>query len=431
MSSLLRRAGLGLLIATAVHAQRPATVAQPSAPPDPLHESGNNVTISLLTMGNGEEVWELFGHSAIWIHDTITGRDSVFNWGVFDSQAPNFIPHFLQGLMLYQIGGETYDELRASYSNANRSVTSQELELTASQKDSLLHLIAVNAEPGHRQYRYDYFIDNCATKPRDLLNRVLGGQIAAHANVPSGSSYRSETLRLMQGSKPIVLGVDIGLGEPADSEMTKWHAMFLPAKLHDYLNTVQVRDSAGALHPLVRHDSLVVRSTRPPEPTEPPDLAPWLLVAGLVISGLFGWLGVKATRGGRRNRGAAVAAATLIGLWSVVAGLLGVLLTLLWTITDHTFAHSNENLLLFNPLWLVMAVLFSVGLLTGHAWRWTRMLAILLGGLAALALALHVMRVSRQDNLPIIALALPAALVIEWIAAHAFSVGAGRDYGAR
>jgi hypothetical protein len=39
------------------------------AQPDPLHQQGQNVTISLLTMGNGEQVWELFGHNALWIHD--------------------------------------------------------------------------------------------------------------------------------------------------------------------------------------------------------------------------------------------------------------------------------------------------------------------------------------------------------------------------
>src|SRR4051794_5527752 len=147
-----------------------------------LDSPGRDVTVSLLTMGNGEQVWELFGHTAIWIHNNATGQDTVFNWGVFDSRQPNFILHFLQGLMLYQMGGETMEQLLYNYRYFNRSVISQELDLSVPQRDSLLGLIRVNARPENLQYRYDYFVDNCSTRPRDLLDRVLGGQLRAHAD---------------------------------------------------------------------------------------------------------------------------------------------------------------------------------------------------------------------------------------------------------
>ena len=92
----------------------------PGPPPaavgiDPLHQAGDKVTITLLTMGNGEEIWEKFGHTAIWIHDNTTGRDTVFNWGVFDMHRPYFIPHFLQGLMLYEMGGDSLERLLMVY----------------------------------------------------------------------------------------------------------------------------------------------------------------------------------------------------------------------------------------------------------------------------------------------------------------------------
>ena len=94
-------------------------------------------------MGNGQQVWELFGHNAIWIHDRVTNRDTVFNWGVFDFRQPHFIQRFLKGTMLYTMGGDSMDKILLEYHYWNRSVVAQELDLTAAQKDSVLAAIQV------------------------------------------------------------------------------------------------------------------------------------------------------------------------------------------------------------------------------------------------------------------------------------------------
>jgi hypothetical protein len=332
---------------------------------------------------------------------------------VFDSHQPHFIPHFLKGLMLYQMGGSSLDDLLYQYRYFNRSVVSQELDLAPAQKDSLLHLIQSNALPENRQYRYDYFVDNCSTRPRDLLDLVLGGQLHAHSSQLTDASYRSEALRLMQGDKPLVVGVDIGLGEPSDRKITMWQEMFLPRRLHDVVGTLQIRDSTGATRPLVRGERVLFKATRGPEAEAPPNLAPWLTAIGLVLALIFAWLGVGAASG---SRGAQITAAIVMSIWCVVAGVLGLLLTALWTVTDHVFAHRNENLLLFNPLWLVLAVSIAITMWSGRAARWTRNLAIGLAGLAALALVAHVVMLSSQVNVAVIGLALPPALAISWAA---------------
>jgi len=411
------RAAIALCAASVLSAQQPGRPAPPApaptAPaPDALHAAGKDVTISLLTMGSGTEVWELFGHNGIWIHDNVTGQDTVFNWGVFDFHQPRFIQRFLEGTMLYAMGGDSLPRIMLVYQYLNRSVYAQELDLTAAQRDSVLRQIQINAQPENINYRYDYYRDNCSTRVRDILDRALGGQMHAQAGALTGTTYRWQSLRLMQGNLPITLGVDIGLGRPADRDLTVWEEMFLPRHLHDFAASLQVSDSAGGTHPLVRRETVLFRANRPPEPAAPPNLLPWLLGAGLVLAGLFAWLGARAAEGGRGLR---VTAAIVIGLWTFVAGLLGVLLTLLWTVTDHVFAHANENLLLFNPLWLVLLVMIIPALWTGRASRNARTWAFALAALAALAPVAHLVRLSAQVNYPVIALALPPALAIAWV----------------
>jgi len=102
-------------------------------------------------------------------------------------------------------------------------------------------------------------------------------------------------------------------------------------------------------------------------------------------------------------------------VWAAACGILGVILTLLWTVTDHRFAHQNENLLLFNPLWLVLSVTLPMYMLRGRMARTTQVVAYVAAALSLLALVTHVVRLSRQDNLPIIGLALPTAIALSLV----------------
>jgi Domain of unknown function (DUF4105) len=399
-------------MASAAGAQ--ARPARPAAPvvnthTDPLHQAGRDVTISLLTMGNGTQVWELFGHNAIWIHDLATNRDTVFNWGVFNFRQPRFIQRFLKGTMLYSMGGDSMENILYEYRVWNRTVLAQELDLTAPQKDSILAAIRLNALPENIDYRYDYFRDNCSTRVRDILDNALGGPLRKEAAVLTGRTYRWHALRLMQLQPAIMLGVDIGLGRPSDVNLSKWQEMFLPRQLHDFVSNTRVADSAGNMHPLVKRETVLFQSTRPPEPDAPPKFGNWALLGGIAVAALLTWLGIAAINRGDWTR---FVAGTVFALWSLAAGLLGTVLVLLWGVTDHVFAHQNENLLIFNPLWLLLAVLAPVYVISGRAGGAARMVARTIGALATIALLLHLVGLSSQTNLAIIALGLPPALAV-------------------
>ncbi len=116
--------------------------------------------------------------------------------------------------------------------------------------------------------------------------------------------------------------------------------------------------------------------------------------------------------GGRRSRAVRTAArwvlAVIGSLWGLLAGVLGLVLLGLWTLTDHEFAWNNENLLQANPLALALVVLVPLAVARGGAWSgWATKVAGVVVVLSLCGLVLHPLPVTPQANLAIIGLALP------------------------
>ena len=109
----------------------------------------------------------------------------------------------------------------------------------------------------------------------------------------------------------------------------------------------------------------------------------------------------------RRARSVARWALAVAGsLWGLVVGVLGCILLALWTLTDHEFAHANENLFQASPLALALVVLVPLAV-AGRARQAAVVAAAILAVLSVLGLLVHPLPLSPQDNLAIIALALP------------------------
>jgi hypothetical protein len=395
----------------------PSAEKAPGPRVNPPPEPGSELTVTLLTMGVGEEVWEEFGHNALWFHldraPSLGGPfDVVYNWGIFDSSQPYFIPHFLQGRMLYSMGGYPFEQTLIEYQQLDRAVWAQELDLTNAQKIALRDFVIWNSRPENRNYRYDYYLDNCSTRVRDAIDRVLGGVIrATFSGRKTSYTYRSETLRLTQRQELLAAGIDVGLGRPADHELSAYEEMFLPMRLRDYIRELRVDDGHGGTRPLVKSERMLLGTVRHPEASAPPHWMPTFLTIGVLLAVIFGIVGWRGARGSARAR---IGAGVLFTIWAFLAGILGVILALLWGATDHHFAYRNENLLLFNPLWLLLAVFAPMTAVKGRLSRTTRGLTFLLAGLGLVALLLHVTGLSREANGAIIALALPPMLALAW-----------------
>lgn len=425
--------GLGTLLALA----GPAAAQEEGGPPG--SPDGAELRVWLVTAAPGSAVWERFGHNAIRVLDTRTGRDLSYNWGIFDFDQVDFVPRFLMGRMLYMMAAFPTGPMVDSYLRAGRPVALQELELTAAQKAELRSFLEWNALPENRDYFYDYFLDNCSTRARDALDDVLGGLLAdRYAGEPTGTSYRFHTRRLTRMDPLVYTGMDILLGSPGDQPISVWEEMFLPMTLMQELREARVPGSDGGTRPLVRSERILLPDgTTAEAPRSGPDRAtgmdepgggtahPWgppappsaflvFLAAGLALGGLLLWTGTKAGHG----RLARVSAGLLAGGWSLLAGLFGAILVAV-LFTDHQFMAWNENLFLFTPLSLALAVLAPAALGAGRAVRAARAVGWAVAGVAVLGFVLQVAPAAllpwaRQENAILFALALPVHLALAW-----------------
>ncbi len=403
---------LSLATAGSLRAQTTGGVAPTQAQSTPIGADG--LEILLVTFGQGELVFERFGHNAIWVHDPASGADVTYDWGNFSFRQPNFLRRFLTGDTRYWMEAKDANAMVDYYRRLGRTITVQRLNLTAEQKASLREDLRRNALEENKYYRYDYFVDNCSTRLRDALDRTIGGALrAATDSSRTPLSYRSESVRLTDGDRPMQTGIDIALGRPADAPLTAWESFFIPMRLRDAVRRVTVPNgAAGARVPLVASESTIEPYPGTPRVVElatAPHLVWRLLVVGLVLAALVAGIRVMAVS----RRGAVWGLAVVAAAWSLLCGLMGVILLLAWTATRHVFWAWNENLLLVSPLSLLLVVLLPLTLVRGRAARATRAVAAAVVALSLVGLLLAAIP-GGQDNVAIVALFLPVHLAIAW-----------------
>lgn len=106
-----------------------------------IASDNDSIRLSLLTCTPGEEIYSLFGHTAIRYEDPVNGIDAVFNYGLFSFNTPNFILRFSLGETDYQLGATDYAHFAAEYAFDGRSVWQQTLNLSKEEKAELIRLL--------------------------------------------------------------------------------------------------------------------------------------------------------------------------------------------------------------------------------------------------------------------------------------------------
>jgi Domain of unknown function (DUF4105) len=402
-------AGLLLwLLAAACAAQ--ATAAEP----------GEELQISLLTFGPGEIYWERFGHNAIAVRNRASGEALSYNYGIFDFEEEDFFLNFLRGHMRYTMEVTALERDLAYYRDEGRAVLEQELDLTPAQRLALRDFLEWNLRPENAKYRYEYFSANCSTKVRDALDQALGGVIRKNLEGRSrGFTYRLQADYLMAPIAELMLPMDLGLGPYADRRLSFWEESFIPAAFAEHLARVQLTAPDGTNKPLVSATrQLSVNGPRMAAAEQSflrrhgPYPLGYALPAG-VLSTLFALGLLQLARSPRPRAGLLFALAALLS--ALAAGLAGLALAGLWGLTEHVSAWRNENLLLLNPLLLLLLpALWATRSPARRSSRFARGLAWLVLAAALAALAVKVLPWSVQDNAVWLALLLPWHLVLAW-----------------
>lgn len=299
----------------------------------PLSESAR---VSLLTTAPGDEVYSLFGHSAIRIYDSAKGIDATFNWGTFDFADDAFFSNFVFGRLDYILSASSMRHYVQTYSALQRQTYEIVFNLSPAQIDHIRTLLNTNLRPENLRYRYDYYRDNCATRIRDLLVTALGNELEfpTHSHLPN-LSYRQWTDEYVQSVAPWTdVGIDCILGVQTDHVNSFYEAMFLPDNLELILRKCMVRNSDGTLVPLVTERNLITRGYVRSGMQWYLQPLPILILLLLFVAWLTYW-------DYRRAKFTRWIDILVFG----TTGLLGLIQLFLWIATEHEFAAWNFCLL--------------------------------------------------------------------------------------
>ncbi len=386
---------------------------------------GEDLSIYLVTFSPGDDVPSWFGHGALVVEDPVQKDSRIYNYGMF-SFDQSMLARYAMGRLEFWVAAHNPGPVFRLYRSLNRDIRLQELNLTPAQKVELGRLLAENVLPENAHYLYHHYNDNCVTRLRDALDKVLGGQLHAATSGPGRMTLREHTQRYSSVNVGMSLLLDFLMNDEIDQPTTQWQEAFLPAELERQVAELQVVGEDGQKRPFVAKSMSVYKSERSPTPGLPPGDAPLLLLVGLALGGGAVGLALWGRRGGRAPR-------ILLGLQNALVGLVlgvpGLALFIMWLFTEHTVTYRNENLFLANPL-TVLALPLGIQLLSGSEKARARLRGVwtLLAGLGVLGLALKVLPPFDQDNWRLIALLLPlnVGMAGALLLARAWAPGTGR-----
>ncbi len=327
-----------------------AVAAVGTAAPDCCAAETELPAVSLLTVGPGNDIYELEGHTELrFLYPD--GRDLAVNWGLFDFNAPNFVYRFVKGETDYSVGVRPTANELASYRYDGRSVTEQRLALSPRQIECLESLIATNLLPENRIYRYNYVKDNCATRPLALIEQALAADSSRlKINMqPEPTTFRDEMRRYHKYFPSYQFGIDLALGSGIDYPISPREQAFAPVYLEQLAGSAEIVGSDGAVRPLVESSEVLVEG-HPEAAREqglPPAVYVWVFAAAVVL------ITVLDIRRGKVSRWFDAA---MFGIYG--AG--GCVIAFLVFISSHEATSPNVNLLWLNPLALAVPLLIWV-----------------------------------------------------------------------
>lgn len=315
-------------------------------------ELSPQANISIITCGPGDQVYSHFGHSAIRVKDSSLGIDVVYNYGTFDFTTPNFTLKFARGKLNYTLARQNFTYFLLSYQEEKRWVKEQVLNIDLDEKQKLFSFLETNYLPQNRDYKYDFFYNNCATKIWDVLKTSYGKNLVFKDDYLTDLKSHRQLIRdFVPINTWLGFGIDLALGSLIDDKATAYEHMFLPQYTMEQIEvaTLESKNLAEKTSPLFE-----------PPAQEKSDwfiLSPtfWLTIILIVVV----LLTFNDLKNNTRRR-------WLDFLLFLIPGLIGLGVIFLWFFTDHTQTAANFNIMWAFPIHLVVA--FIVAKKRGPNW---------------------------------------------------------------
>ena len=226
-------------------------------------QRADSIRISLLTCASGGEIYSLFGHTAIRYENFTRNIDAVFNYGMFNFNAPQLHSPLRFGRDGLPVRSYQLRALCSRIQLPGRDVWQQTLNLTPDEKEHLFNLLQENYRPENREYRYNFFYDNCATRPRDQIEKAIDGSLQYADNMTdndTGISFRDLLHKYSEGHPWSRFGMDMCMGSEADKPINRRLMMFVPFYVQEYFNTAQIINKEGKARPLVSSEEKIVET---------------------------------------------------------------------------------------------------------------------------------------------------------------------------
>ena len=302
----------------------------------------DSLKISLLTCSPGEEVYSLYGHTAIRVQNLHSGEDWVFNYGMFSFRTPNFLMRFVKGETDYELGVMSYSYFVQEYEERGSFVYQQVLNLTQEETKTLWTLLDTNYLPSNRVYRYNYFYDNCTTRARDKIEESIKGEVF-YPTFDETKSFRDIVHEYTKKHPWAEFGVDLCLGSQADNRIDTRKQMFAPFYMLQAAQTAKIRNLKGEKRPLITEEGNIVQASPQDAekefPFSPMQVSIVLFLITLVLC-LLEW---------KLN-------CIMWGVdlfWFALQGLAGCVIAFLFFFSEHPTVGSNYLIIIMNPIPLI------------------------------------------------------------------------------
>lgn len=313
----------------------------------------------LVASPSTKAVYTYYGHAGLCVQDLEQGIDVTFNYGIFNF-SDDFIYRFVKGQTDYLVLPQGTDEYMQAYLSRGSYVSKLVLSLDAQERNKVWQYLLNNIKAENRVYRYQFFRDNCSTRPLEIIEDAVGGLVYPSQYVvpksiiePSAQaeivSWRDEINDLQASSAWLVLGTDLSLGSPTDERMNYRDYSFSPRHLEHILEHARTREGKTILKrvELIQPEQETA-TTHVGSEVFSPSLVFGLiaLLVAFIYLYLIGYKQKHIARG-------------LDLLLFVPAGLGGSVLFFISVISEHQFVFPNYNLWVLHPLHLLL----SLGLL--------------------------------------------------------------------